>query len=292
VSAIRWMCRKGQSSDPQAARYFPGGIHLIPNLIELVGPGDPLAGLSDEHVNKIKVHAWRGPDFVEDPDTSTAGSGWILAEDWWPYQRPTFVSPPFAGYISGHSTFSRAAAEVMTLLTGDEYFPGGMGEFHAPLNEFLVFEDGPSTDLTLQWATYRDASDQTSLSRIWGGIHPPIDDIPGRKIGQIIGPAAFALAERYFDGEVQPAPIASRARLYPNPVGINNALTIEVDQPGHEVTMKIFNVQGRLVKETRLPMGNNQRFVRTDLGGVPNGLYFVQLSSSGWEATKKLAIVR
>ena len=35
-----------------------------------------------------------------------------------------FVTPPFAGYISGHSTFSRAAAEVLTLLTGDPFFPG------------------------------------------------------------------------------------------------------------------------------------------------------------------------
>ena len=54
-------------------------------------------------------------------------------------------------------------------------------------NEFLVFEEGPSESFTLQWATYQDASDQTSLSRIWGGIHPPIDDIKGRIIGEKIG---------------------------------------------------------------------------------------------------------
>ena len=38
---------------------------------------------------------------------------WIRAANWLPYQRDTFVTPPFAGYISGHSTFSRAAAEVL-----------------------------------------------------------------------------------------------------------------------------------------------------------------------------------
>ena len=54
--------------------------------------------------------------------------------------------------------------------------------------------------MTLQWATYRDASDQCSLSRIWGGIHPPADDIPGRIIGERIGVDAFALAESYFNG--------------------------------------------------------------------------------------------
>jgi hypothetical protein len=113
------------------------------------------------------------------------------------------VTPPFAGYVSGHSTYSRAAAEVLTLLTGSEYFPGGLGEFHCPKNEFLVFEDGPSVDLTLQWASYYDASDQTSLSRIWGGIHPPADDLPGRQMGDRIGADAVALAEEYFGERFQ-----------------------------------------------------------------------------------------
>lgn len=82
------------------------------------------------------------------------------------------MSPPFAGYVSGHSTFSRAVAEVLTHATGDPFFPGGVGEFVAPRNDFLVFEDGPIVDVVLQWATYRDAADQCSLSRNWGGIHP------------------------------------------------------------------------------------------------------------------------
>ena len=73
-----------------------------------------------------------------------------------------------------------------------------LGFQYQGLNEFLTFEKGPSENLTLQWATYRDASDQTSLSRIWGGIHPPADDIPGRLIGREIGLDAFALAESYF----------------------------------------------------------------------------------------------
>ena len=54
--------------------------------------------------------------------------------------------------------------------------------------------------MTLQWATYRDAADQTSLSRIWGGIHPPADDIPGRAVGEQVGQHAFARARDYFDG--------------------------------------------------------------------------------------------
>lgn len=200
VSAIRAMADRGQSSDPLSASYSVDGIPLVPGYIELVESGDPLAGTADEHIGKIKLFTWRGPDYINNPSTDEAGVGWILAENWWPYQRPSFVTPPFAGYVSGHSTYSRAAAEVLTALTGSAFFPGGMSSFEIPANDFLVFENGPSLDMTLQWATYRDASDQCSLSRIWGGIHPPADDIPGRIIGEQIGIDAFIVAETYFNG--------------------------------------------------------------------------------------------
>jgi hypothetical protein len=72
----------------------------------------------------------------------------------------TFVTPPFSSYISGQSTYSRTAAELLTLFAGSPYFPGGKSEFAAPKNEFLEFEEGPSVDVTLEWAKYVDASDQ------------------------------------------------------------------------------------------------------------------------------------
>ncbi len=198
VSAIRALAEIGQSSDPAGLSYDPAGIPLETGYIELVETGDPLAGAGDEHVGKIKVKSWKGSTFINNVDVDVAGVDWILAENWEPYQRPSFVTPPFAGYVSGHSTYSRAAAEIMTSITGDEFFPGGMGSFTAPANEFLVFEDGPSVDVELQWATYRDAADESGLSRIWGGIHPPADDIPGRMMGIQIGLDAFSKAKTYF----------------------------------------------------------------------------------------------
>lgn len=200
VSAIRAMADRGQSSDPNLPSYHPDGLPLVPGRIELVAAGDPLAGTANENVGRIKVYAWRGPPAITNPATQQAGVGWILAREWWPYQRPTFVTPPFPGYISGHSTYSRAAAEVLTALTGDAFFPGGMSQFQIRRNEFLVFEEGPSVDMTLQWATYRDAAEQSSLSRIWGGIHPPVDDVPGRRLGEKIGLASYARATEYFAG--------------------------------------------------------------------------------------------
>jgi len=204
VSAIRFIADLGQCSDPGLPSYNPGGIQLKPGYIELVTAQTTAAGGKHEHLagseGKIALYSWRGPRFIVNPATDEAGVGWILAENWWPYQRPTFVTPPFAGYVSGHSTYSRAGAVILDYLTGSPYFPDGLGEFTCEQDEFLVFEDGPSVDVVLQWASYYDASDQCSLSRIWGGIHPPADDLPGREIGQLIGPRAFLLAEEHWRG--------------------------------------------------------------------------------------------
>jgi hypothetical protein len=159
-------------------------------------PGGPHEELAD-HVGEIAIRAWKGNPL--DPATATSGAGWILSTDWVPYQLATFVTPAFAGYVSGHSTFSRAAAEVMTGFTGSEYFPGGLSEWTVPADSLAV-DRGPSEDVTLQWGTYYDAADQAGLSRLFGGIHIPPDDFEGRKIGSTCGKDAWALAQRYFDG--------------------------------------------------------------------------------------------
>ncbi|WMI65692.1 FG-GAP-like repeat-containing protein [Aestuariibaculum sp. YM273] len=248
ISAIRYMCEIGQCTDTSQSNYNPDGIHLQDGLIEIVKEGDPLAGTNNEHVGKIKLYAWKGHDFIEDPKVDEAGVGWILAETWWPYQRPTFVTPPFAGFVSGHSTYSRAAAEVMTLLTGDEYFPGGMGEFLARKNEFLVFEEGPSVDVTLQWATYRDASDQCSLSRIWGGIHPPADDIPGRFMGIKIGQKAFSYGKQYFEGsEPSIDELTTELKVYPNPISTSSN-NIKVSNTQASDVFQLFDIKGRFLQ--------------------------------------------
>lgn len=284
ISAIRYMAEQGQSSDPELPSYSPQGILLREGYIELVTSGDTLAGEQGEHVGKIKLFAWRGPNYISDPATTVGGVGWILAENWWPYQRPTFVTPPFAGYVSGHSTFSRAAAEVLTLLTGDAYFPGGMGAFRAPENNFLVFEKGPSTDVVLQWARYYDASDQCSLSRIWGGIHPPVDDIPGRIIGQKVGKEAFAFAEQFFVGNVTAARQQSQRELevslFPNPVSSDELLNLRIhSQIKGKVQWRLVNMQGNILKAGEFPAPAGTVSIR--LTDVPPGFYWMSLQTAG-----------
>ena len=201
ISYIRFMGGKGQSSDASLPSYDPLGLPLVSGLIELVtaesgSPGQRHEGLAG-HVGEVAVRGWLGSP--EDPKTQTSGVGWVRAVDWVPYQRPTFVTPAFAGYVSGHSTFSRAGAEVLAAMTGSEYFPGGI-KTHTVAAGSLIHEDGPTEDVTLQWASYYDAADQAGISRLYGGIHIEADDLPGREVGMTCGRDAWALAQRYFAG--------------------------------------------------------------------------------------------
>ena len=199
ISMIRYMGGLGQSTDPNGPSYHPDGLPLVPGLVEVITPASSAPGERHEklggHNGEIAVRTYAGNP--PDPESGTGGVDWILAEDWVPYQATSFVTPSFAGYVSGHSTFSRASAEVMAAFTGSEFFPGGLGEWTIGAGS-LEFEAGPDTDVTLQWATYADASDQAGISRLYGGIHVRADDFAGRLMGAEIGRAAWERARHFF----------------------------------------------------------------------------------------------
>lgn len=206
ISMIRWMAGNG----PYDLETNATGLPLEDGLIELitddsVADGERHEHLAD-HVGEIAVLAWRGtPD---DPETQTAGVGWILGVDWVPYQRSTFVTPAFAGYVSGHSVFSRTGAEVLAGFTGSPYVPGGLLTHEVPIGS-LLHEEGPSETFELNWATYFDAADEAGRSRIWGGIHIAADDRVGRELGSVIGRSGLEHARAVFDGTAEPGSPAS-----------------------------------------------------------------------------------
>jgi hypothetical protein len=202
ISMIRYMGSRGQSSDPSGPSYDPSGLPLVPGLIEVItaeqtAAGGPMAKLAG-HEGEIAIRAWSGNP--ADPKTQVSPVDWILATIWVPYQLPTFVTPSFQGYVSGHSTFSRASAEVMTAITGSEFVPGGLDGWTIEPGELKV-EAGPTQPVTLQWATYYDAADMAGQSRLYGGIHIQADDFTGRRIGSECGKAAWAVAQLLYAGE-------------------------------------------------------------------------------------------
>jgi uncharacterized protein YjbI with pentapeptide repeats/membrane-associated phospholipid phosphatase len=86
-------------------------------------------------------------------------------------------NPPFPAYPSGHSAFSSAAAEYIIATVGDRQFtdPG-----------LSTVQTGRSLlgISTRKFASYRDAAAEASMSRVWGGIHYPVDVTSGAELGR------------------------------------------------------------------------------------------------------------
>ena len=220
ITLIRYMGARGQCSEPMGPAYHPEGLPLEAGVVEVVTPATYASGERHEfiwnmytntfdagfyHDGEVVIRSWPAEhmDNLPAPSTATHQSHvtWMLAKDWVPFQRKTFNTPAFPGYISGHSTFSRASAEALTLLTGSPYFPGGFAHHTYAANSMQI-DLGPSTNIDLQWCAYYDAADQAGQSRRWGGIHVSEDDYHGRIIGSQVGVSAFTLAEKYWTGTV------------------------------------------------------------------------------------------
>jgi Ca2+-binding RTX toxin-like protein len=105
----------------------------------------------------------------------------INGTDWETYQTPGPYSPPFPELVSGHSTFSAAAADFLTHFYGSGAF-GGKVDFN------LSFPYDPATQaVSLAWDTWKGAAEEAGFSRLWGGIHFLDGNIEGQKLGAAIG---------------------------------------------------------------------------------------------------------
>jgi hypothetical protein len=155
-----------------------------------------------------KIRSWGGP-----------GKGTIQMDgsQWIPYQLATFPTPPFPDYVSGHSTFSAAAARILALSTGSDRFGNTVT---LPLGSSKV-EHGitPAQPITLKWETFTDAATEAGMSRRYGGIHFERADLMGQKLGRLVAERVWTKAQSYFDGTIHsPAPT-----IEPNPVQTTRA---------------------------------------------------------------------
>ncbi len=134
-----------------------------------------------------KIEAWGGP---------CEGTKEIEGENWIPYV-PT---PPFAEYVSGHSTFSAAADEVLYSFCSDRDY----GESVIIPKGGSKIEPGctPCEDIKLTWVTLKDAANQAGISRLYGGIHFIDGDLEGRKLGSKVGCEVWDKACQYFNAEL------------------------------------------------------------------------------------------
>ncbi|MBI3634583.1 MAG: vanadium-dependent haloperoxidase [Candidatus Rokubacteria bacterium] len=121
----------------------------------------------------------------------------IPGEKWMPYNPGSNLTPAFPGYISGHSTFSRASATVLQLFTGSDHF--GFSTL-IPANFGRVEPGIPAVDTIMSFETFGDAATAAGISRLYGGIHFIDDNVRGQQLGALIGLGAWLKAEALFHG--------------------------------------------------------------------------------------------
>ncbi|MDX1675632.1 MAG: vanadium-dependent haloperoxidase [Longimicrobiales bacterium] len=95
-----------------------------------------------------------------------------------PGWRPILQTPPFPEYTSGHSVVSGAAAEVLTVLFGEDF----------------AYHDDVEVPYGLpvrSYASFREAAEEAAISRLYGGIHYPMAVEHGLTQGRAVGKAVI-----------------------------------------------------------------------------------------------------
>ena len=132
----------------------------------------------------------------------------IQGEAWVPYQESTFVTPPFADFPSGHSTYSQSFALVMTDWFGariPESQPRELNDLELLSPTFtdpesfkygqFIFRQGksriqptivPAQDVELRWATWQEMANSAGISRKYGGIHATSAHTGGQAVAQTL----------------------------------------------------------------------------------------------------------
>lgn len=118
---------------------------------------------------KYRYNFWRPSTAIQNADpitnpATTADSAWgsLLA------------SPSFPSYTSGHSTFSKASAQVLTHFYGTDAIAFGATSDSLP-------------GVTRNFQSLAACADEVGMSRIYGGIHFQFDNTEGKACGKKIG---------------------------------------------------------------------------------------------------------
>lgn len=168
----------------------------------------PQSAIRHKYRNQ-RIDGWAGPD---------QGTQSIRGFDWMPFQELTFVTPPFSEYVSGHSTYSRSAREVLRAFAGSDRLYDGvtrldadydgdgeldmMGEHIAQAGSLRIESLAPAETVVLRWRNLIDAAVEAGQSRLYGGIHFQDGNLRGQEMGRLIGQQAYRYAREFWLGNV------------------------------------------------------------------------------------------
>ncbi len=118
---------------------------------------------------KYATEVWRPITAIRAADTD--GNANTTADTAW---TPLLTTPPFPSYVSGHSSFSGAAAAVLAGFFGKDNI------------SFTLSSEDPSISAR-SFTSFSQAAQEAGMSRIYGGIHYQFDNQDGLAAGKSLG---------------------------------------------------------------------------------------------------------
>lgn len=118
---------------------------------------------------KYEFNLWRPVTAIQQGDAD--GNDLTMGDPGW---LPLLSTPSFPEYVSGHSAFSSAAAEVLSTLFGTDEIAFTIGSDALP-------------GVTRSYRSFHEAAEEIGMSRIYGGIHFLSGDLDGLALGEQIG---------------------------------------------------------------------------------------------------------
>lgn len=200
-----WFWKKYvELTNPSINRIIYSGLELSINIFESSRMAWALKRqyMEDRPIQEIR-RRYAGQNVKKYDGTTINGNIWV------PYQESSFVTPPFADFPSGHSTFSQSFAKVMTAWFGagiptnditmndmnllSPIFSGGytnkLSNIRIPAKSSTIQQGVvPATDQTLSWAIWQDIADSAGVSRQYGGIHCASAHLGGQSLANSIYP--------------------------------------------------------------------------------------------------------
>jgi len=154
-----------------------------------------------------EIDGWLGPG---------KGVAKIKGENWIPYSPSTFITPPFPGYVSGHSAVSGGCAKMLELFTGSDtygdleertagteteqgYDCKAMQAFHGKMAD----DDRMTCSVALTLPTFTEVADMAGISRVMGGYHIQADNVEGLRLGRRVAEHIWPKCQAYFNGTAQ-----------------------------------------------------------------------------------------
>lgn len=118
---------------------------------------------------KYHFNLWRPITAIREADTD--GNTATVQDGSW---TPLLNTPAFSGFVSGHSTFSGAAAAVLKSFFGTD-------------NVAFVLPSEVAGVADRSFTSFSSAAEEAGISRIYGGIHFNFDNTDGLTLGDNIG---------------------------------------------------------------------------------------------------------